>query len=279
MTPPRSLVAEIPALRRFSRALVGHASHADALLENALTDLLSNPARSSAPSNGHRHALRLELLKSLIGALPTRLEESDPCGGCAMERAAQSILLRLPMRPRVAFLLRTLEELCDDEIAYVMGVSTLQARLLVELGSASIAGEISTRVLIIESDASMADQLEALVKELGHTPCGKARSSSEALALADRERPGLILTELTFADGLSGHTMLHEILKNHDVPVIIITERPELWSNDSTILPAGFITKPFLTDTVRASISKALFFNRRARQPFFEYEIKNATSH
>jgi len=279
MTPARSLVAEIPALRRFSRALVGHAGQADTLLEDALAALLSNPLQSDARLADQRPALRLDLLKSLVGTLPIRLEESDPCGGCAMERAAQSILLRLPMRPRIAFLLRTLEELCDDEIAYVMGVSTLQARLLVELGSASIAGEISTRVLIIESNASTADQLENIVKELGHTSCGKARSSSEALALADRENPGLILTELTLPDELSGHTMLHELLKNHDVPVIIITERPELWVNNSNISPAGFITKPFLSETVRSSICNALFFNRRAKYPFFIYEAKNLTSH
>lgn len=279
MTPSRSLIAEIPALRRFSRALVGHASRADALLEEALTDILSNPPQYAVKADGHTLDLRLELLRSLLGTMPLRLEESDPCGGCPMERATQTILLRLPLRPRIAFLLRTLEELCDDQIAYVMGVSPLQARLLAELGSASIASEIATRVLIIESDTTTAKGLSTLIEELGHTTCGNARSPREALAIAHREKPGLILTELAFLEDSSGTSILEEILKDHDVPVIIITDRPDLWQSDCGISPAGIITKPFLSDTVRAAISKALFFNRRAKYPFFDYERKNFKSH
>ena len=279
MTLARSLITEIPALRRFSRALVGHVSRADALLEDALTELLSNPAQMALKSNGHHLDLRLGLLKGLLSTVPLRLDEADPCGGCAMEKATQNILHRLPLRPRIAFLLRTLEELCDDQIAYVMGVSPLQARLLVELGSASIASEISTRVLIIESDTSTADGLSTLIEEFGHTTCGKAHSPGEALTLARQEKPGLILTELAFPEESSCISMIEEILKEHDVPVIVITDRPDLWQKDCGITPAGIITKPFLSDTVRAAISKALFFKRRAKYPFWEYERDDFTSH
>lgn len=279
MTLARSLIAEIPALRRFSRALVGQVSRADALLEDALTKLLSDPAQISLQSNGHHLDLRLGLLKSLLSAMPLRLDKADPCGGSTMEKATQNILHRLPMRPRIAFLLRTLEELYDDQIAYVMGVSPLQARLLIELGSASIASAISTRVLIIESDASTADGLSTLIEELGHTTCGKAHSPREALTLASREKPGLILTELAFQEEASGISMIEEILKDHDVPVIVITDHPDLWQKDCGITPAGIITKPFLSDTVRTAVSRALFFDRRAKYPFWDYEKENFTSH
>ncbi|MEI6573180.1 MAG: response regulator [Alphaproteobacteria bacterium] len=254
-------------------------SRADALLEDALTELLSNPSPLTAKSELYGLDLRLELLRSLISTMPLRLDEADPCGGCAMERATQNILHRLPLRPRIAFLLRTLEELCDDQIAYVMGVSPLQARLLIDLGSAAIASEISTRVLIVESDTSTADGLSTLIEELGHTTCGKAHSPLEALMLARQEKPGLILSELAFPEVSSGISMIEEILKDHDIPLIIITDRPDLWHKDCGITPAGIITKPFLSDTVRATVSKALFFNRRAKYPFWDYEKENFTRH
>ena len=279
MTLARSMIAEIPALRRFSRALVGHVSRADDLLEDALTELLSNPTQMALKSNGHQLNLRLQLLRSLISTMPRRLDEADPCGGCAMEKATQTILQRLPLRPRIAFLLKTLEELCDDQIAHVMDVSPLQARLLVELGSASIASAIETRVLIIESDSSTADGLSTLIEELGHTTCGKAHSPREALMLARQEKPGLILSELAFPEVSSGISMIEEILKDHDIPLIFITDRPDLWHKDCGITPAGIITKPFLSDTVRATVSKALFFNRRAKYPFWDYEKENFTRH
>lgn len=279
MTLARSLIAEIPALRRFSRALIGHAARADAYLEHALTYLLSKSAPSRLVSDGDAQNTRLELLKSLLSVISPRLDGSDPCDGCAMEKATQSILLRIPLRPRIAFLLRTLEELRDDDIADVMGVSPLQARLLVELGSASIASEMATRVLIIDGNASTANKLETIIEELGHSSCGKASSTDEARALTDRENPGLILAALSFLDGSSSIAILEELLKDHDIPVIIITEHPELWKSESGISPVGFITKPFLTDTVRATICKALFFKKRPQNPFSDSEKIQYISH
>ena len=279
MTLARSLIAEIPALRRFSRALIGHAARADGFLEDALADILSKIAPSPLASDGDAQNTRRELLKSLLSVIPPRLDGSDACDGCAMEKATQSILHRIPLRPRIAFLLRALEELCDDDIAYVMGVSPLQARLLVELGSASIASEIATRVLIIDGNASTANKLETIIEELGHTACGKASSPGEARILTERESPGLILAELTFLDGSSSIAILEDLLEDRDIPVIIITERPDLWKPESSIAPVGFITKPFLTDTVRATICKALFFKKRPQSPYGDLDNTNYTSH
>ncbi|NBU13137.1 MAG: response regulator, partial [Alphaproteobacteria bacterium] len=155
----------------------------------------------------------------------------------------------------------------------------LQGGSLFRGQTTSIASEISTRVLIIESDASTADGLSTLIEELGHTTCGKAHSPREALTLASREKPGLILTELAFQEEASGISTIEEILKDHDVPVIVITDHPDLWQKDCGITPAGIITKPFLSDTVRTAVSRALFFDRRAKYPFWDYEKENFTSH
>ena len=259
MTLARALIAEIPALRRFSRALFGNVTRADSCVEAMLTDLLTHSAgRLSSLSDGHEDGFRLNLLASLIATLPPRLDEFDPCGGCAMEKSTQSVLHRLPKRPLLAFLLRTLEGLNDDDIAYVMKISPLQARLLIELGSASIAGEISTKVLIIEGDPIVAGRLSSLMK------------------LTTDQQPGLIISELLLPDHTSTLELLFELLKIHDAALIIVTEYPDLWNNIYNIYPAGLITKPFLNETVRATISKALFFDRRSKAPFWNYENNSA---
>ncbi len=51
-----------------------------------------------------------------------------------------------------------------------------------------------------------------------------------------------------------------------EVPVIFITAYPERFLTGSRPEPAFLITKPFLTDTVKAVISQALFFNRKAHR-------------
>ena len=277
MTLARALIAEIPALRRFSRALFGNVTRADSCVEAMLTDLLTHSAgRLSSLSDGHEDGFRLNLLASLIATLPPRLDEFDPCGGCAMEKSTQSVLHRLPKRPLLAFLLRTLEGLNDDDIAYVMKISPLQARLLIELGSASIAGEISTKVLIIEGDPIVAGRLSSLIEELGHEVCGIAGKIEDAMKLTTDQQPGLIISELLLPDHTSTLELLFELLKIQDAALIIVTEYPDLWKNIYNIYPAGLITKPFLNETVRATISKALFFDRRSKAPFWNYENKSA---
>ena len=280
MTLARALIAEIPVLRRFSRALFGDVARADACLETILTNILSGTdSRFTSVPNGHVVDLRLKLLGSLVDALPARLDDFDPSCRCAMEKSAQTILRRIPKRPLLAFLLRTLEGLDDEDIAYVMGISPLQARLLVELGNASIAGEISTKVLIIDSDPAAGDLIGALIQELGHSLCGIAKTADEARDFIEREQPGLIISELVLSDQSVDITLFGSIPKFKDVPLIIITRFPEMWNESQGIYPAGIITKPFLKNVVRATISKALFFNRRSKVPYWDYQKEIQISH
>jgi CheY-like chemotaxis protein len=280
MTLARALIAEIPALRRFSRALLGDISQADACLEKMLTNLLSGvPIRFPTSANGNGMPLRLNLLGNLIDSLPARLDDTKHYGNFGMEKSAQLIFQRIPKRTLIAFLLRTLESLDDDDIAYVMGISPLQAHLLVELGSASIAGEISTNVLIIDSDPTTATLLSALIRDLGHSLCGIARTADEALHVVETEQPGLMISELLYPDPSSNIELFCKLLKHNDVPFIIITRHPELWTETKDLSPAGLITKPFLDDVVRATISKALFFNKRAKAPYWDHQKETQINH
>ena len=77
-------------------------------------------------------------------------------------------------------------------------------------------------------------------------------------------RPGLVLADIQLADGSSGLDAVNDILAAFEVPVIFITAYPERLLTGDRPEPAFLITKPFQTDTVKAVISQALFFNQRA---------------
>jgi DNA-binding LytR/AlgR family response regulator len=66
------------------------------------------------------------------------------------------------------------------------------------------------------------------------------------------------------ADGSSGLEAVNEILTAIDVPVIFITAYPERLLTGDKPEPAFLITKPFKPEAVKAAISQALFFDRRA---------------
>ena len=55
--------------------------------------------------------------------------------------------------------------------------------------SRQLAAQIATDVLIIEDEALIALDLEALLENLGHRVVGVARTRSEAAAIARNKRP------------------------------------------------------------------------------------------
>jgi DNA-binding LytR/AlgR family response regulator len=57
-----------------------------------------------------------------------------------------------------------------------------------------------------------------------------------------------------------------EILTTIDLPVIFITAYPERLLTGDRPEPAFLITKPFQPESVKAAISQALFFDRRAER-------------
>jgi len=119
-------------------------------------------------------------------------------------------------------------------------------------------------VLIIEDESLIAQDIEFIARDLGHRVIGVARTHREALELAKRQQPGLILADIQLADGSSGLNAVNEMLESFDAPVIFITAFPERLLTGERPEPAFLISKPYKVDTVKATISQALFFERKA---------------
>ncbi|MFN3673003.1 MAG: response regulator, partial [Bosea sp. (in: a-proteobacteria)] len=178
--------------------------------------------------------------------------------------SAERNLEALTPRPRQAFLLRTVEGFSIDEVAAIMNVNTAEAAALIKAAGQEIAEQVATDVLINEDEPIIALDIETMVQELGHTVTGIARTHREAVALVAAKRPGLVLADIQLADGSSGLDAVNEILSSIDVPVIFITAYPERLLTGDRPEPAFLITKPFQPEAVKAAISQALFFDRRA---------------
>ncbi len=123
-------------------------------------------------------------------------------------------------------------------------------------------------MLIIEDEPIIALDIEGMVRDLGHDVTGVARTHRGAVALVKSKTPGLVLADIQLADGSSGLDAVNEILTEIEVPVIFITAFPERLLTGEKPEPAFLITKPFRPEAVKAAISQALFFDRKAsRRP------------
>jgi CheY-like chemotaxis protein len=181
------------------------------------------------------------------------------------EASAARNLAAITVEPRIAFLLNAMESFDAKEIARTLECSEDQALELIDHARREISAQIRTTVLIIEDEPLIAVDLRALVEQLGHDVTTIARTHKDAVPAAVKRRPGLILSDIQLADGSSGLDAVNEILGAQEVPVIFITGFPELFLTGQAPEPAFLITKPFTADSVKAVISQALFFDRKAR--------------
>ena len=130
----------------------------------------------------------------------------------------------------------------------------------------TIDSQLASKVLIIEDEPIIAMDLENLVSELGHKVVAVAATKDDAVAKARSERPGLVLADINLGEGGSGIDAVSEILSSFDIPVIFITAYPEKLLTGERPEPTYLIAKPFLPETVQATVGQALFFHPAARE-------------
>jgi DNA-directed RNA polymerase specialized sigma24 family protein len=255
----REIGSHLPFLRRFARALSGSQASGDAYVAETLEALISDPTifPTDLPP---RHAL----YKIFLTLWTAANSNERPTPISVEQSAAERNLETLTPLPRQAFLLRTVEGFDVEDVAAILGASPSEAVSLIDKASREIAEQVATSVLIIEDEPIIALHLETLVSELGHEVIGVARTHRDAIDLARTRRPGLILADIQLADGSSGLEAANEILTELEAPIIFITAYPERLLTGEKPEPAFLITKPFQPEAIKASISQALFFDRRA---------------
>ncbi len=256
MSIAMTIAPHLPYLRRFARALTGNQTGGDAYVAACLEAIIADQTIFDTSLEP-----RVALYRVLVGIWDTiAINHTSDAPVAPFERNLDAIM----PRARQAFLLTTVEEFSVPQAALILNTDEDEVRSLIKEAGREISAQVSTNVLIIEDEAMIAMDLEALVTDLGHAVSGLARTHREAIEASRERRPGLVLADIQLADGSSGLDAVNEMLEEIDVPVIFITAYPERLLTGERPEPAFLITKPFQTDTVRAVISQALFFDTRA---------------
>lgn len=255
----KAVAPHLPYLRRFARALAGTQAAGDAYVAATLEVLIEDPSLFDNSLDP-----RVALYRTFLGlwnSVDINLKPEFPADSAsAVDRKLESIT---PL-PRQAFLLCSVEGFAVPEAALVLNVDTDKVDELIDVAGREIAAQVATDVLIIEDEPMIAMDLESIVEGLGHRVTAIARTHAEALKAVNKEKPGLVLADIQLADGSSGLDAVNEMLASFTVPVIFITAYPDRLLTGERPEPAFLITKPYQPDTVKAIVSQALFFERRA---------------
>ena len=252
-----AIAASLPYLRRYARALTGNQASGDrfaaATLEALLEDL-SVVTDAISPKVALFRAFHL--VWSSAGAPVGEADEA------LAARAQRHMSRLLTTNSREALLLSVIEGFSPAEIGQILDISASEADDLVEIAIREMSDAVTGRVMIIEDEAIIAMDIQDIVSEVGHRVTGIARTRDEAVAMAMRERPDLILADIQLADNSSGIDAVNEILAQFEaMPVIFITAFPERLLTGERPEPAFLITKPFSEDQLRSAVSQAMFFS------------------
>jgi CheY-like chemotaxis protein len=262
MSLTQTLAPHLPYLRRYARALTGSQTSGDAYVRAALSALVEG-SQTLVEGVSPRVGL-YRLFHAIWSTASGRLEEREDDDGAAPTPEAR--LHALDSHKRAALLLTAVEAFSIEETAFILDEGAEDVERAILDAQRTIDRQLASRVLIIEDEPIIALDLENLVTELGHKVVATAATRDEAISKALAERPGLVLADINLGEGGSGIDAVTEILNSFDIPVIFITAYPEKLLTGERPEPTYLIAKPFLPETVQATVGQALFFHPATRK-------------
>lgn len=108
---------------------------------------------------------------------------------------------------------------------------------------------MSKRVLIVEDEIIVADDLEWKLTALGYEVVGIAASAEEALASVDRHRPEIVMMDIQLQGPMNGLAAAKLIHAKTTANIIFVTAFPAVFLRDPDQhgLPELCLSKPFST--------------------------------
>ena len=259
------IARHLPFLRRYARALTGSQERGDRYVRVCLETILEEPGRI-VPDEDPRlqlYSVFHDVWAVVQSVAPEDDGDPDGAGGDSLQQG----LAALPAIERQVLLLISLEGFSYEETAQILGIERDEVRLLLHAAQEEMQRQTAASVLIIEDEQLIAMDLARIVEEMGHRLCGTAARQQEAIEIAERTRPGLVLADIQLQNGDNGIQTVREILRRIDVPVIFVTGFPERLLTGEALEPAFVITKPFNPQTLKTAIAQALSLSRdQARQ-------------
>jgi len=157
----------------------------------------------------------------------------------------------------------------DVAIDFVLSVEGI-AQKLIELApkepSLFCMPARGVRVLIVEDESLVANNLAAGLKEHGYTVSAIARSGESALESALTMNPDVILMDIRLGGSLSGTETARRIWERFQIPVVYVTAfaDADTLNEVKTTVNYGYVVKPFATEAAHAAIQLAL--DRREKE-------------
>ena len=124
------------------------------------------------------------------------------------------------------------------------------------------------RILIVEDEAIVAEDVQWMLERLGYLVCGSVPSAEEALERLPEFSPDLALLDIGLKGRMDGTELGQKLAEEHDVPTVYVTAfaDPEVLERAKATGPHGYVMKPFSERELHVAIEVALYRSRKERE-------------
>ena len=122
-------------------------------------------------------------------------------------------------------------------------------------------GTKKTKVLIVEDEPLIAEDLRFLLNSIAYTVIGVAQTSTKAMDLIHNRRPDLVLLDIHIKGEKDGIDIAQRLNEDYRIPFVYLTSYADKDTIDraKTTMPYGYIIKPFDERDLLSSIEMALY--------------------
>lgn len=117
------------------------------------------------------------------------------------------------------------------------------------------------RILIVEDESLVADDLEQRLSKLGYDPVGIVDTGEEAVARGVELRPDLVLMDIRLKGRMDGVEAAGLLRAPHRIPVVFLSSHSDRGTLERAGMsePFGYLTKPFQERDLHATIEMAIY--------------------
>lgn len=119
---------------------------------------------------------------------------------------------------------------------------------------------MGVRILVVEDEQIIAADLTNKLRRMGHEVVGTAIAGHEAIKLAERVVPDLVLMDVQLEDGMTGTETARTIQERTGAKIIFLTAFPGVFLDDPARMagPGICLGKPFSRTQLECALSAAL---------------------
>ena len=138
----------------------------------------------------------------------------------------------------------------------------------------SISSTSDYKILIVEDEYIIANDLEIILHSAGYPVIGIAKSVSKAKALIEEERPDMVLLDIYLKGGETGIELAKE-LEQSNIPFIYTSanDNQSVLESVKDTKPSGYIVKPFRKKDILSALQTGRTLHAQRSEPV-EGEVK-----